>query len=189
MLGDRDEALRRAREGDEEAWSWLVERYHPVLYGYARRLTRDHGAADDLCQETWLRACRGLDGFETGTSLRAWLLRIMTNLFRDRLRRRARRVETVPVVEQEVPGSSGEPAGRLLGSELGAAFEAALQELPAEQREVLLLRTEEGLAHEEIAEITDAAPATVRWRLYRARDRLRRLLAGWLPDRQEEGSS
>lgn len=149
-----------------------------ALYNFALRLTRSQAAADDLVQETYLRAFRFAHRFEPGTHLRAWLFQILRNTFVTFYRRNAR--------QSLVPDSAGadEPADGA-GTELPDApmatsvdLERALADLPDEFRSVLLLADLEGFALAEIAHIMDTPVGTVKSRLFRAR----RLLRGRLRD-------
>ncbi|MCO5165250.1 MAG: sigma-70 family RNA polymerase sigma factor [Planctomycetes bacterium] len=186
MIGPDDALIERARACDEPAWEELVRRYGRSLHAHALRMSRDAHAAEDLAQEAWVRAFRFLGGYRPGTSFRAWLFTILTNLLRDHARRAAR----APALEPEAVAAA---AARALpdasARELAAATERAIAELPAEQREVLLLRTVEGLSHDEIAQATGANAATVRWRLFRARERLAQRLEGWTGQPAGEGGA
>jgi RNA polymerase sigma-70 factor (ECF subfamily) len=147
------------------------------LRRYARSLTGDSWAADDLVQDTLERACQRWQLWAVGSDLRAWLFTLMHNLFIDAARRAVRqagqRVE-VEDVAHELVGSPGAP-------EQALDLQRCLLRLPAEQREVLLLVTLQDLGYEEVARITGVPVGTVMSRLSRARSRLRELMEGAAP--------
>lgn len=147
-----------------------------MLYRIARRLTGDRGQAEDLVQETYLRALRAQERFNLeGYGIRPWLLRIMHNLHMSRLQRDGRQ----PVaVEEEHLEATGADRPEELPIEL-ESFEAmderlvkALDQLPGEYQAVLLMWAVEGLTYKEIAEALGVPVGTVMSRLYRARQRL-----------------
>lgn len=150
----------------------------PNLRAFARSLTGDPVRADDLVQETIVRAWANLDKFETGTNLRAWLFTILRNHYYSELRKRRREVED----------ATGEMAGRLsTAPEQYAALDmrdlrVALGKLAAEQREALVLVGAAGLSYEEAAAICDCAVGTIKSRVNRARNRLVELMGLTSPD-------
>ncbi|ROR34651.1 sigma-70 family RNA polymerase sigma factor [Inmirania thermothiophila] len=145
----------------------------PRLRRYARALVGDPEAADDLVQDTLERALTRLNRFRPGTDLRAWLFTIMHNLYVSALRRYHRR----PLHHAFEEGREGVPGGQEDSLRLDE-LEAALARLPSAQREVLLLVVLEGMRYEEVAAVLEIPLGTVMSRLYRARERLRRLLEG-----------
>lgn len=148
----------------------------PRLRRYALALLRDPQRADDLVQETLARALGRMHFWRVGSDMRAWLFSIMHNQFANDCRSAARRPM---MVELDGPqGAFSEPASAL-GADCGAALddiEAALLQLPPEQRAALLLVSLEGLSYAETARVLGIKPGTVMSRLYRARERLRELL-------------
>lgn len=162
--------------------------YMDQLYGAARRMTRNDAAAEDLVQETYLRAYKGFDRFAEGTNLRAWLFRILTNLFINEYRRRKRRPEEVDLGDTDTlymyRGLGGADSARLARSaedELldgltSAEVRDAIEALPESYRVAVLLADVEGFAYKEIAEILDVPIGTVMSRLHRGRKRLRQTL-------------
>lgn len=146
----------------------------PDLRRYARALTGDAWAADDLVQDTLERACERWRLWTAGTDLRAWLFTVMHNIFVDgarrALRQQAQRVDIDDVAEElAAPRSSPDHAIDL---------QRCLMRLPPDQREVLLLVSLQDLAYEEVAVITGVPVGTVMSRLSRARARLRELMDG-----------
>ena len=148
----------------------LIE-HIPRLRRYARALTRDAALADDLVQDTLERALRKLDLWRPDSDLRAWLFTLMHNLFINRLRGDAR-LETPLDAAMAVPVAGGQMAALGLRD-----IEAALAELPDEQREVILLVGLEQFGYAETAHILGVPLGTVMSRLSRGRERLRQRLA------------
>jgi RNA polymerase sigma-70 factor (ECF subfamily) len=149
----------------------LVE-HLPRLRRYARALTGDSGRADDLVQDTLERALAKLDRWQPGSDLRAWLFTLMHNLFVNELRARRPR-ETAMDDTPEAPVSGGQLEAMAVRD-----IHDALSRLPDEQREVLLLVGLEQFAYAEAAEVLGVPVGTVMSRLARAREKMRRLLAG-----------
>jgi RNA polymerase sigma-70 factor (ECF subfamily) len=151
----------------------LVE-HLPELRRLARALEGDRSAADDLVQETLVRALQKLHLYEPNGSFVGWLATIMRHLFIDRTRRRKLKPEEpVDVLPQALePRSKGDPSDRLMLRELGVAID----ELPPGQREVLLLIGLRGHSYEDVAARLELPLGTVRSRLFRAREALMRRL-------------
>ncbi|HEV2546091.1 MAG TPA: sigma-70 family RNA polymerase sigma factor [Stellaceae bacterium] len=150
----------------------LIEAEIPRLRRYARALLRDAERADDLVQDTLVRGLDKVHLFRSG-DLRAWLFTIMHNQYVNTVRRAVRQREVI-VVEKVTLAS---PASQLPNLEL-RDIENAIARLSAEQRETLLLVTLEGLKYEQVAQICDVPIGTVRSRLNRAREELRRMTDG-----------
>jgi RNA polymerase sigma-70 factor (ECF subfamily) len=154
-----------------------LEAQIPQLRRYARSLTGDAWAADDLLQDTLERACDRWRLWKAGTDLRAWLFTLMHNLFVDGARRAQRQAGArvdIDDVAQEL-AAPGCAADQLLD------LQRCLLRLPDEQREVLLLVTLQDLSYEEVARVTGTPVGTVMSRLSRARARLRELMDGTAP--------
>jgi len=156
------------------------------LYNLARWLARDPVEAEELVQETYVRALRGARHFQAGTNLRAWLFQILRNVFFTQYRKRGREPQ---VVEPEIldamaaaPDQGGE-RGRHAGASdgtLGVDLEAALQRLPEEYRSVVLLADVEDFTMTEVADIMGCPVGTVKSRLFRARAILQDLLRDYI---------
>lgn len=146
------------------------------LLRVARRLSSDGAAAEDLVQETLLRAWRSFDQFQTGTNARAWLFRIMFNAFYAR----GRQARSAPVlVSFDAPGRAAEPERPSVLSPIDAAeVNQAFEALSEEHRTVLLLGVVEGLTCQEMANVLSLPIGTVMSRLSRGRQALRDRLAG-----------
>lgn len=147
----------------------------PDLRRYARSLTGDAWAADDLVQDTLERACQRWQLWSAGSDLRAWLFTLMHNLFVDGARRAVRQQAAHAVDVDDVANELAAPAGV---PDQALDLQRCLLRLPAEQREVLLLVTLQDLGYEEAARITGVPIGTVMSRLSRARARLRDLMDG-----------
>jgi RNA polymerase sigma-70 factor (ECF subfamily) len=155
------------------------------LYGAALRLTRNPPDAEDLLQETYLRAYRGFASFEPGTNLRAWLYRILTNAFINIYRKRQREPQTVSEDELDEwylydrlggRGAEASAEARVLESLPDQDVQEALQSLPEQFRLAVLLADVEGFSYKEIAEILDVPIGTVMSRLHRGRRALEKRL-------------
>jgi RNA polymerase sigma-70 factor (ECF subfamily) len=150
-----------------------VEATIPALRRYARALTRDADVADDLVQDTLVRALRSEHLFHGG-EVRSWLYTILTNLNRNRLRSLARRPSLSPIEDNDAPDAAGPEAG-------GRDIERALATLVDEQRNALLLIVLEGLTYREVAEVQGVPIGTVMSRLARARAQIKSYLDGERP--------
>jgi RNA polymerase sigma-70 factor (ECF subfamily) len=150
-----------------------VEAAIPALRRYARALTRDADTADDLVQDTLVRALRSEHLFQ-GDEIRSWLYTILTNLNRNRLRSLARRPVLSPIEDNDAPDLAGPEAG-------GRDIERALALLVEEQRTALLLVVLEGLSYREVAEVQGVPIGTVMSRLARARVQIKTYLEGGRP--------
>jgi RNA polymerase sigma-70 factor, ECF subfamily len=183
--------IAEANRGSQEAYRSLVERYQRPVIGLLLRIVRDRAWAEDLAQETFLKAFRALDSFQVERKFSSWLFKIAHNTGIDALRRR--QVETVPLETESperldpldrVPGPDVlSPDTVLRGRDLGVALATAIGALRPEYRAVIELRFVRGLAYEEIAEVMDLPLGTVKTHLHRARKSLAETLTGqgWAP--------
>ncbi|MBO0716498.1 MAG: sigma-70 family RNA polymerase sigma factor [Rhizobiales bacterium] len=145
----------------------------PSLRAFAISLSGNGDRADDLVQETLLRALANIDSFQPGSNLPAWLFTILRNLFRSDYRKRRREVEDAEGRYAETLKSHPEQTGRVEFEE----FRAALAKLPADQREALILVGASGFSYDDAAAICGCAVGTIKSRVNRARTRLADLLA------------
>ena len=159
-----------------------IEAEIPRLRRYARALARDVTAADDLVQDCLARALAKLHLWQEGTDLRAWLFTILHNQYVNQVRRAVREGVTVGLSETDPMLTRAPHQGKRL--EL-RDLERALAKLPQEQRAVILLVGLEGMRYDEVAAVLGVPVGTVRSRLSRGREALRRLI-GIVPDRQAE---
>ncbi len=160
----------------------LLEEHVPRVYRFALRLTGDRHQAEDLTQETFLRAWRGRKRLRDPDALRVWLFKIAVNLWRDRVRRARRAPQPAgsPPDDRESPSAS--PVERALQREDVARALAAIDSLPPRQREVLYLHACEELSIAQIADVLQVSPEAVKSSLSLARKRMRRELGDLCPD-------
>ena len=180
---DPDRAdVEAARSGDAGAFEALVLRYQTRIVSYAAALVHDAGAAEDVAQETFIRAWKGLRNFRGDSAFKTWLYKVASNAARTHLQQRGRqaRVGTESLDDDEaalhaddVPSGATDLERTLAVRE---AIDVALAQLPEEWRVAVVLRDVEGLDYKEIAEVTGAPIDTVESRIFRARRRLRPLL-------------
>jgi RNA polymerase sigma-70 factor (ECF subfamily) len=203
-----DTRLERAlRNGDEQAFGELVERYHSSLLRVAMIYVKDRSVAEEVVQETWLGVIRGLERFEGRSRLKTWIFRILTNTAKTRAVRESRTVpfssvlsyeaEDGPSVEPERFFPAGEsrwaghwasppqrwddlPEGRLLSRETLGVIRSAIDALPPMQAHVITLRDVEGWSSDEVCALLDISDANQRVLLHRARSKVRRELEGYL---------
>ncbi|MFQ5417928.1 MAG: RNA polymerase sigma factor [Myxococcota bacterium] len=183
------EVIERARSGDHDAFRVLVERYQDRAYRLALRVLRDEEWARDVVQDGFLKVYRSLDRFEGRSSFYTWLYRVVMNLCLDAKRRdrRDRHVEWEEGASFAVdPGAADAasdlyaeqsgPAGALERAQLRTFVARAIEQLPDDARQTLLLREVEGLSYAEIAECLDVPKGTVMSRLHHARRNVREAL-------------
>jgi RNA polymerase sigma-70 factor (ECF subfamily) len=184
---------------DQALFTQLAMEHMPALYSAALRLTRNPADAEDLVQETYLRAYRGFGGFSEGTNLRAWLYRILTNTYINSYRAARRRPEVADVEDVEDlylyhrlagDGSSSRSAEEeALASFTDDEVKAAIESLPDAFRIAVLLADVEGFSYKEIAEITDVPIGTVMSRIHRGRRALQKALHGFAESRGLVGTA
>jgi RNA polymerase sigma-70 factor (ECF subfamily) len=197
------------RAGDERAFVDLVEQLHPSLVRLARSWVHSPAVAEDVAQETWVGVLRGLDSFESRSSLKTWIFRILVNRAKTRAERESRTISFSdaagngdgdrggPSVDADRFLGSDHPRWphhwatpprrwdelpeeRLLGAETRALIESEIATLPSTQRQVIELRDVEGLDSDEVCHLLDLTPGNQRVLLHRARSRVRRALERYL---------
>ncbi|OYD15664.1 hypothetical protein CH330_04985 [candidate division WOR-3 bacterium JGI_Cruoil_03_51_56] len=177
------ELIRRVKSGDTRAFDELMRRYAGSIYRLVYSLARNHMDADDLSQETFIRAYRAIGRYDEQYRFYTWLHRIAVNLCINHLKRK-RRVRLVPLPGSEIGGEWQDIADPKSGaevSELQRDLDRALCKLPVDQRAVIVLRVKEEMSYSEISDVLKIPVGTVMSRLSRARSRLRRLLKEYLP--------
>jgi RNA polymerase sigma-70 factor (ECF subfamily) len=183
-----DEALvARAQEEDERAFGELIERYETKVYSLALKMLRNPEDAEDVLQDTFLRAYRGLKSFKGHSTFSTWIYRITANSALMKLRKK--QLPTVSIEdadERETPINIADwapgPVEQLLNQETQEAMADAIEALPAEFRQVFVLRDVEGLSNADVAEILDLSVAAVKSRLHRARLKIRNHLSHFFND-------
>lgn len=182
-MEDRD-IIERVLGGDNDAFSLLVEKYQTKVYNLALRMSGNEDDAFDLAQDSFVRAWRNLGSFQFESSFSTWLFRLTSNICLDFLRAKKRRAAvslTVTDDEDEesqlaVPDPGKTPEEAVIAAEDRTLLTRALNELPADQRQILTLRAIDDLSYAEIAEILHLQEGTVKSRLSRARTALRNKL-------------
>jgi RNA polymerase sigma-70 factor (ECF subfamily) len=180
---DEHSLIRMAQAGDAVAWRSLFDTHHKRVYGLAFRFLRNQSDAEDVLQETFIKAFRNLDGFDSNQARNfpAWINRIGANCSLDALRRRKTR-ETLSLEDDAVPHPSdatpaADPERTSENREIRSRIEAALDRLTPKQRLIFTLRHYEGYTTREIAGIVDVNEGSVKTHLFRALGNLRRRLS------------
>ena len=176
----------QAQAGDGEAFGELVQRYQRRVYRMVYRILMHHADAEDVVQETFLRAYRYLRSFDVSRDFRRWLYAIAVN----ECHRLRRGLSRLPVVELDEslpdPAWTSSPEDVYAQRELGAEVQRALLKLSHHQRTALILAEVEGLKSAEVAEILGCSATTVRAHLFRARKNLRKALRNYLGEPEPE---
>ena len=192
------ELIGAARQGDEGAFEELVRQYEKRVYHLALRMCGDQEDAWEIAQEAFLSVWRGLRFFRGESAFSTWVYRLTSNAAIDYLRRQNRQkaLEGVSLDDQETlaepQDQSPSPQRQAELGELRENLQEGLMALSAEHRQVLLLRELQGLSYEEIGRELDLDLGTVKSRIARAREKLRKILlasgnfSGWLPSNQAE---
>jgi RNA polymerase sigma-70 factor (ECF subfamily) len=174
VVSDEHMLIHSAQQGDRQAFAVLVERYWDRLYRWLYHLSHNQHTAEDLVQETFLKALRGLAGFRTGSNFQAWLFRIAHNGFVNQWRAAGRSRQPFP---RQLPARNDRPVEQLLTREALQILARAVGRLPSDYRAAFLLRVEEGLSFHEVAEVLGIKEETARWRVFKARQKLMKVLA------------
>ena len=187
---DEEQLIARSQRGEVDAFNLLVLQYQQIMYNAVYRLLGDYETAADVTQDAFFAAFRAIQTYRGGSSFRAWLLRIGSNMACDHWRRVQRRpAESLEALtEDEEPhapnvlsalassGPEGNPEEMLLSQELQELIQQGLQQLPLDQRTAVVLCDIEGLSYEDVAQATQTTLGTVRSRISRGRVRLRNYL-------------
>jgi RNA polymerase sigma-70 factor (ECF subfamily) len=196
-MRDDPELISRLRGRDEEAFRELVRRHHGALLRLAGTFVRSPATAEEVVQETWLAVLQGLDGFEARSSLKTWIFSILANRARSRAVRDGRMVLFSEIGEEETgdpavdpsrfapsgswreppqPWGLNSPEGLAASAQLVEHVRKAIDELPAAQRAVVLLRDVEGCTAEEACNVLGVSETNQRVLLHRGRSRVRKAL-------------
>jgi RNA polymerase sigma-70 factor (ECF subfamily) len=181
-LTDDARLLARLRAGEARAFEELVTMYQHRVFGVALRMLGHRAEAEEIAQETFLRAHRSLGAFRGEARLGTWLYAIASRLCLNRLASGPRRHErSDDAALLHTPAGEADAGGALERAELEAALHQAIAALPEDRRIVVVLRDLEGLSYEAIGEVLGVPLNTVRSRLHRARLDLKSKLERWLP--------
>jgi len=194
--------LERLRNGDEAAFTSLLDRYHASLIRLALAHVSDHSVAEEVVQETWLAVLEGIDQFEGRSSLKTWIFKILTNKAKSRGVRESRHVSVSPLDlndendepavnpsqfrntgywtnywnKNPQPWDEETPEKGLLSKECAAYLQQAIAQLPANLQQVLIMRDVQGLRSNDVCDTMGISEANQRVLLHRARSRVRRAL-------------
>jgi RNA polymerase sigma-70 factor (ECF subfamily) len=183
------ELLARLRAGDEEAFVTMVARYQQPMVRFAMAYVPSRAVAEEAVQDTWMGVVKGIDTFEGRSSFKTWLYRILINRARSAGTREHRHnAEPHPAVDPKRFDADGQWADpvqrwnedaedRLDAATWGPILQSGLEDLPARQRQVVVLRDIEGLTGDEVCDLLDLSAGNQRILLHRGRSRLRELLA------------
>src|SRR4026208_2007246 len=191
MTRTDEERVARAKTGDTESFNQLVKRWERPIFALAYRTLGREEDARDVTQETFLRAFRALSGFKGDAKFSSWLYRIALNLRRDWMRkeRRAPLVAVPEGVDVEQLAADRGPVETVedlaARSELSREVAKAMESLPAEQRQAIILKEYHGLTFQEIADLMKCPLSTVKTRVYQGLSTLRKQLGEQLAPRRE----
>lgn len=167
-----DKLVRRCQKGDRRAWERLFTEFQPRLCYYLRRLDHSGDRVDDLLQDVWVKVVRKIEALEDPRAFVAWLYRIARNELYSQARVKDPFVSLSEGKVAEIPDEEE----AMFKVEDGARIHQALARLKPQHREVLTLRFMEALSHQQIAEILDIKPGTVKSRVFHAKQSLRQVL-------------
>jgi RNA polymerase sigma-70 factor (ECF subfamily) len=167
--------LRKAQKGDERAFSLIVRAYQVPVFNYVLRLVGDRALAEDLTQEVFLRVYQGLPKFSLRSKFTTWLFQVTKNRVLDELRASERRPRALVAIDDAPPLEVVDAPVEQL--ETIQALWAAVDELNTDLKMALLLRDVVGLSYNEIADSLDTTLATVKWRIFKAREEVQLALA------------
>lgn len=177
LMNSSRDLVTRVCQGDQEAFRLIFDRYSRPVIGFIYDMVSDRGLAEELTQETFVRAFRGIHSMKPETKLSTWLFGIARNVARESLRARTRANMQVTLDDESVMDVSDQkpvPVDRLLSKELNELIRRALEALDEDKRLVFTLKVFHQCSYEEIAEITGFSLAKLKTDLHRARAEMRR---------------
>lgn len=183
--------IHRALDGDVRAFDWLIKEYQKRIYFTVMQVVMNHEDADDVLQETFIKAYTKLETYDDGYPFYPWLYRIAINTSLNHQKKKAR-LRALSLDDLDGNGHQAELAEspkqvyEMEESELALKLKAALGKIPYEQRTVFMLRVNDGLSYQEISDTLEISIGTVMSRLSRARGKLRALLQGYLETKDIE---
>jgi len=167
--------LRKAQRGDERAFTLIVRAYEVPVFNYVMRLVGDRALAEDLTQEVFIRVFQGLPKFSLRSKFTTWLFQVTKNRVLDELRASERRPRALVAIDDAPPLEVVDAPVEQV--EMIAALWTAVDELNTDLKMALLLRDVVGLSYNEIADSLDTTLATVKWRIFKAREEVQFSLA------------
>ena len=173
---DELRAIAQAKKGDADAFAFLVETYETSVYRLALRMCGNAHDAEEVAQEAFVAAWKGLPAFRGESKFSSWLYQLTTNAAIDFLRREKRYRAAVPMEDEPEPATPDTPQQAMEESEVRQALQQALDTLTPEHREIFLLRQMRQLSYEEIGRLLGLESGTVKSRLSRAKKQLREIL-------------
>ena len=173
---DELRTVARAKQGDADAFALLVQTYETSVYRLALRMCGNAHDAEEVAQEVFVAAWRGLPSFRGESKFSSWLYQLTTNAAIDFLRREKRHRAATPIEDEPEPATPDTPQQALEESEVRRALQQALDSLTPEHREIFLLRQMRQLSYEEIGRLLGLEAGTVKSRLSRAKKQLRQIL-------------
>lgn len=178
---DESKAVQASQAGDKAAFSGLIEQYYKNIYRYAYQCTGNHQDADDICQETFLRALGNIKMLKDGEKFKGWIFRIASNLSRKRIKKlkiekNRKSLTSVDVSQRRFEETEKQPLENLSGKEKAMIILEGLQEMPEQIRKAIILVLIEGQTQKEVAEILDCSEATVSRNVNTAKNLLRHRL-------------
>lgn len=194
MRSSEADLIKRILAGEKQLFAQVIDQFQKPIYNLAYRMTGNREDARDLAQETFLRAFKGLASFDPERPFAPWLYRIATNLCIDHGKKR--KLRTVPLVMEDSEGGEmersiadvgNEPGARTVAKETEAEILAAMMELPEKFRVPLILRHLHHYTYEEIGEVMEIPPGTVKTWIYRGRNQLKDIFKDRLHFEEGEG--
>lgn len=184
-MNEISSTIQNAINGDEQAYQAILERYQRGIYNLIYQMVKNREETEDLVQETFIKAFRALESYNDQYAFTTWLYKIAYNNCIDSIRKR--KLKTSPLdkpirtkegeVQQQIRDDSTSPEHHYLYTEKKKILDECTQKLPESYRDVIVLRHQEDRSYEEIAEIIDVPLGTVKARIFRAREMLKRCLA------------
>jgi RNA polymerase sigma-70 factor (ECF subfamily) len=173
---DERQLVERVQNGDSQAFELLLRLHHRAVYGMAYRFMNDHGAADDVVQDSFVKAFHAIGSFRGDSSFKSWLLRIAMNTAKNALRARGRK-ESVDIDELEI-GSEHTDFRKLEQLQTAELLKTCVEKLPLRQRQALELRIYEDMSFQEVADVMECPFDTAKANFRHALLNLKKLLAG-----------
>jgi RNA polymerase sigma-70 factor (ECF subfamily) len=201
-IGAESAIVAELKAGSEDAYSWLIQQYQQPVYSLVYRILNEPADAADITQEVFLKIFRGIQHFNGGSSLKTWVYRIALHEASNRrrwwFRHKSRETSIEPLdwdesattLEERLRDPRESPFESLAHDEMRERVETELREVPEPYRSTVILRDIEELSYEEIAEVMEVSLGTVKSRLTRGRDALKKRLQAYFPEfAKEMGSS